>query len=102
MWSYINCNWDAQPMWRGEDWGDTRAEAHAELIAIWPPVKDVPRLFATAKPPRLGRFPYAPDVAPLFWTVTFASILFAALRTWRARRARVRPPQPIPQEDPFV
>lgn len=31
LWSYINCNWDAQQMWQeqhapGEQWGDTRIE----------------------------------------------------------------------------
>ena len=36
MWSYINCNWDLQDMWRtqhakGERWGDTRIEGTLRL-----------------------------------------------------------------------
>lgn len=40
IWSYINCNWDAQPMWAknhgvGEAWGDTRIEAHPDIMEKW-------------------------------------------------------------------
>jgi hypothetical protein len=41
MWCYINCDWDAQPMWRvnhapGQPWGDTRIEAAPTgLIEMW-------------------------------------------------------------------
>ena len=31
--SYINTNWDAQPMWTG--WGDTRIESNAKLKKRW-------------------------------------------------------------------
>jgi len=40
IWSYINCNWDAQPMWAknhgpDEEWGDTRIEAHPDVMEKW-------------------------------------------------------------------
>eukprot|EP01038_Epipyxis_sp_PR26KG_P013070 gene13070-17519_t len=40
MWSYINCNWDAQPMWvknhaPGIYWGDSRIEVHKSLQQNW-------------------------------------------------------------------
>ena len=35
LWSYINCDWDAQPMWRGMGWGDTRLEADEALAKRW-------------------------------------------------------------------
>eukprot|EP01041_Mallomonas_annulata_P006200 gene6200-12566_t len=40
MWSYINCNWDAQPMWqknhaKGVRWGDTRIEAYHNIRQKW-------------------------------------------------------------------
>jgi len=40
IWSYINCNWDSQPMWakehsRGESWGDTRIEEYSDVLDRW-------------------------------------------------------------------
>ena len=41
MWCYINCNWDAQPMWRvnhapGQPWGDTRVETSPSgILQMW-------------------------------------------------------------------
>lgn len=40
LWSYINCDWDAQPMWQvnhaeGEMWGDTRVEAYPGIKQKW-------------------------------------------------------------------
>lgn len=40
LWSYINCDWDAQPMWQknhadGEKWGDTRVEAYPGIRQKW-------------------------------------------------------------------
>jgi len=40
MWSYINCDWNSQDMWRknhapGEQWGDTRIEVHPALYSRW-------------------------------------------------------------------
>ena len=39
IWTYINCDWDSQPMWQkkhapGKHWGDTRLQIHAD-IARW-------------------------------------------------------------------
>ncbi len=31
--SYINCDWDSQPMW--DDWGDTRIQANAYIKQNW-------------------------------------------------------------------
>eukprot|EP00596_Hydrurales_sp_CCMP1899_P006927 CAMPEP_0119046456 /NCGR_PEP_ID=MMETSP1177-20130426/46711_1 /TAXON_ID=2985 /ORGANISM="Ochromonas sp, Strain CCMP1899" /LENGTH=388 /DNA_ID=CAMNT_0007019629 /DNA_START=277 /DNA_END=1440 /DNA_ORIENTATION=+ len=40
IWSYINCNWDGQPMWaikhaRGVAWGDSRVEVHPSIRKRW-------------------------------------------------------------------
>ncbi|KAJ8611475.1 hypothetical protein CTAYLR_005162 [Chrysophaeum taylorii] len=35
LWCYINCDWDAQPMWQGQGWGDTRIETDPRLSAFW-------------------------------------------------------------------
>jgi hypothetical protein len=36
-WSYINANWDAQPMWANADppWGDSRIESNPDMKALW-------------------------------------------------------------------
>jgi hypothetical protein len=33
--SYINCHWEAQPMWIGRGWGDTRIEANPVIHYKW-------------------------------------------------------------------
>ncbi len=33
--AYINANWDAQPMWRGRGWGDTRVQVNEDVTAWW-------------------------------------------------------------------
>ncbi len=33
--SYINCDWDNQPMWKGQNWGDTRIEADEYILEQW-------------------------------------------------------------------
>ena len=33
--SYINCNWDVQPMWKGQNWGDTRLQGSGYLREKW-------------------------------------------------------------------
>ncbi len=33
--AYINVNWDSQPMWAGQGWGDTRVEANETVLANW-------------------------------------------------------------------
>jgi len=35
MWSYINCDWDAQPMWRGVGFGDTRLSINKTVLELW-------------------------------------------------------------------
>ena len=35
MWSYINCNWDAQPMWRNSGFGDTRLSSNPQVMEKW-------------------------------------------------------------------
>ena len=35
MWSYIDCNWEAQPMWHGVGFGDTRAHRNATVQRLW-------------------------------------------------------------------
>ncbi|KAH8053699.1 di-heme oxidoreductase [Aureococcus anophagefferens] len=35
LWSYIDCDWDSQPMWRGMGWGDSRLEVRDALAAKW-------------------------------------------------------------------
>ena len=32
---YINSNWDSQPMWRGQGWGDARIQADPAVQAAW-------------------------------------------------------------------
>jgi len=32
---YINANWDAQPMWQGQGWGDARVQANPEVKRRW-------------------------------------------------------------------
>lgn len=33
--SYINCDWDSQPMWHGKNWGDTRLEINEYVKEKW-------------------------------------------------------------------
>lgn len=48
MWSYINCAWDSQPMWKGVGFGETRLSTSAEVMDQWKRfVLDNPR-FLTA------------------------------------------------------
>mmetsp|Transcript_37877 Transcript_37877/g.88150 ORF Transcript_37877/g.88150 Transcript_37877/m.88150 type:complete len:230 (-) Transcript_37877:168-857(-) len=35
MWSYINCNWDSQPMWRSIGFGDTRISQDEAITSRW-------------------------------------------------------------------
>ena len=35
MWSYINCNWDAQPMWKDIGFGDTRLSSSPAIRQKW-------------------------------------------------------------------
>jgi hypothetical protein len=32
---YINCDWDALPMWKNQGWGDSRVQANAEVLKMW-------------------------------------------------------------------
>ena len=35
MWSYINCDWDSQPMWRDVGFGDTRLSSSDVVMKHW-------------------------------------------------------------------
>ncbi|CAJ1961557.1 unnamed protein product [Cylindrotheca closterium] len=35
MWSYINCDWNSQPMWAGVGFGDTRISSVPKVMANW-------------------------------------------------------------------
>mmetsp|Transcript_51056 Transcript_51056/g.52011 ORF Transcript_51056/g.52011 Transcript_51056/m.52011 type:complete len:447 (+) Transcript_51056:148-1488(+) len=35
MWSYINCDWDSQPMWKGIGFGDTRLSSSNDVMNHW-------------------------------------------------------------------
>ena len=35
MWSYINCNWDTQPMWTGVGFGDSRLSQSSHVMNQW-------------------------------------------------------------------
>lgn len=35
MWSYINCDWDAQPMWHGVGFGETRLSTNTTILKLW-------------------------------------------------------------------
>lgn len=35
MWSYINCNWNVQPMWHNIGFGDTRLSSNDEVMKKW-------------------------------------------------------------------
>eukprot|EP00980_Cylindrotheca_fusiformis_P030397 scaffold24761_cov157-Cylindrotheca_fusiformis.AAC.1 len=35
MWSYINCDWDSQPMWHGVGFGDTRLSSSKDVFRQW-------------------------------------------------------------------
>ena len=35
MWSYINCDWESQPMWKGVGFGDTRLSSNKEVMDKW-------------------------------------------------------------------
>lgn len=35
MWSYINCDWDSQPMWHNVGFGETRVSTNAEVMKEW-------------------------------------------------------------------
>jgi hypothetical protein len=35
MWSYIDCDWNAQPMWKGVGFGDTRLSISSNVMDRW-------------------------------------------------------------------
>lgn len=35
LFSYINANWEAQPMWAGKGWGDSRVQTNAQVLERW-------------------------------------------------------------------
>lgn len=35
LFSYINANWDVQPLWAGQGWGDTRVQSNEIVLDAW-------------------------------------------------------------------
>jgi len=35
MWSYINCDWDSQPMWHNVGFGESRLSTNATIMKLW-------------------------------------------------------------------
>lgn len=35
MWSYINCNWESEPMWRNVGFGETRLSSNDHVMSHW-------------------------------------------------------------------
>jgi hypothetical protein len=35
LWSYISADWEAQLMWRGKGWGDTRIQSNDTVRRLW-------------------------------------------------------------------
>ena len=35
MWSFINCDWTSQPMWRGVGFGNTRLAVNGTVMRLW-------------------------------------------------------------------
>ena len=35
MWSYINCDWNSQPMWQHAGFGDTRLSSNSTVMKLW-------------------------------------------------------------------
>jgi len=35
LWSYINCDWESQPMWHNVGFGDTRLSSNEEVLKMW-------------------------------------------------------------------
>ena len=35
MWSYINCDWESEPMWKGVGFGDTRLSSSNIVMKKW-------------------------------------------------------------------
>jgi hypothetical protein len=51
---YINANWDEQPMWVNQNWGDGRVQPYPDVLSLWQAetskkefLKASPRLFQT-------------------------------------------------------
>ena len=47
MFSYINANWDVQPLWAGQGWGDTRVQTNAYVLERWRAELAKPRFVVT-------------------------------------------------------
>jgi hypothetical protein len=35
LWSYINCDWESQPMWHNVGFGDTRLSSNEKVMRMW-------------------------------------------------------------------
>ena len=93
MWSYIDSDWDAQPMWRGEGWGDTRLETDDALAERWRAdvlgeYRNATFAFYARKPPArvAASAPFKMAYVPVLVVVVLA-LLVPATDAVRARRA---------------
>ena len=51
MFSYINCDWDSQPLWHGVGFGDSRLSTNRTVLQLWRQnVLENPRFAATTSP----------------------------------------------------
>ena len=69
MWSYINCDWNSQPMWKGIGFGDTRLSISQTVMTRWrthvlsEQSRFVNRLSCSSVPPSTATF----RPSPLSW-----------------------------------
>lgn len=72
MWSYINCDWNSQPMWKGIGFGDTRLSISQTVMTRWrthvlsEQSRFVNRLSCSSVPPSTATF----RPSPLSWLGT--------------------------------
>ena len=59
MWSYINCNWNVQPLWKTANFGDTRISIDNEVMELWlQEVVSNPRFIFATDDELCGNAPY--------------------------------------------
>jgi hypothetical protein len=58
-WSYVNADWDSQPFWMGQGWGDTRIPASGPAKANWLALMGTSR-YLNASPTLFCDLGYAP------------------------------------------
>jgi hypothetical protein len=67
MWSYINCDWDSQPMWRNVGFGDTRLSINATVMSDWnTKVLQNPRFLGSGSLHRANSRHHSSSSSPVF------------------------------------